>query len=163
MHASSEAAHLGLIVVLKHSRWIFLAGAMMALTACSSLGLDNDEPEADKDAVNPIRQALASGGSVADADRAIEQKDYQRAYDILRPYLVLNPGDDAAKISLAQTYLGRYEGRNAQTILDSLSEDAKDGPKVHMIRGLLIERLSRATDRIATMDEHRTRGDVQSS
>ena len=152
MHASSEAADLELIVGIKHIRWFFLAGVMLALTACTSLGLENDAPAADEEAVNPIRQALASGGSVDDADRAIAQKDYQRAYDILRQHLILNPTDDAAKVSLAQTYLGRYEGRNAQTILDSLSDDAKDAPRVHMIRGLALLVVGELTQATAELE-----------
>lgn len=73
-----------------------------------------------------------------DANRALDRKDYQRAYDILRQHLTLNPTDDLAKLSLARTYLGRNEGRNAQTILDSLSEDSKEAPRAHLLRGLAL-------------------------
>lgn len=140
MHASAEAAYLELIIGLKHSRWIFLAGALVALSACADLGLGlgDGEPVAADDALNPLRLALAPSETVADADRAIESRDYQRAYDILRQHLILDPTDEAAKISLARTYLGRNEGLNAQTILDSLSDETKEIPRVQMLRGLAL-------------------------
>lgn len=138
MPASAEADHPGLTFGLKHSRWIFLASALLALSACDSLGLNGDESITAEDAVNPVQQALASTGSIADAERALDAKDYQRAYDILRQHLIRNPTDDAAKLSLAQTYLGRYEGRNAQTILDSLTDEARDSPRAHLLRGLAL-------------------------
>ena len=142
VHASSEAVHLGLIVSSKHIRSILLAGALLALTACDDLGLglgDGTEKsigEAVADAENPVRQALAGTGTVADADRAIERKDFDLAYTILRQYLVVNPDDDAAKLSLARTYLGRSEGRNAQTVLNTLSEETKESPRAKLLRGL---------------------------
>lgn len=140
MHASAEAAYLELIIGLKHSRWIFLAGALVALSACADLGLGLGDGElvAVEDALNPLRLALTPNETVADADRAIESRDYQRAYDILRQHLVLDPTNEAAKISLARTYLGRNEGLNAQTILDSLSDETKEIPRVQMLRGLAL-------------------------
>lgn len=140
MHASAEAAYLELIIGLKHSRWIFLAGALVALSACADLGLGlgDGEPVVVEDALNPLRLALTPSATVADADRAIESRDYQRAYDILRQHLVLDPTNEAAKISLARTYLGRNEGFNAQTILDSLSDETKEIPRVKMLRGLAL-------------------------
>lgn len=143
VHASSEAVHLGFIVGLKHSRSIFLVSALLALSACD-IDLDlwqSDEEaaeEAVEEAVNPVREALASGVSVAEAERALDRKDYQRAYDILREILVVDPTDDAAKLALARTYLARSEGHNAQIILDSLSEEARDSPRAHMLRGLAL-------------------------
>ena len=125
-------------MVLKHSRWIFLAGALMALTACESLGLNNDEPEVAENNLTALQLALVSQGSLADANRALDAKDYQRAYNILRQYMVINPTDDAAKLSLARTYLGRSEGRNATTVLDTLSEEAQDTPQAHLWRGLAL-------------------------
>jgi len=136
--ASVEAAHPGWTFGLKHSRWIFLGSVLMALTACDSLGLNNDEFPTAETSPNPVKQASASQRSVADADRALDAKDYQRAYEILRQHLVVNPTDDAAKLSLARTYLGRHEGRNAQTVLDSLSEEAQDTPRSHLLRGLAL-------------------------
>lgn len=138
MPASAEADPPGLTFGLKHSRWIFLASALLALSACDSLGLNGDDLVTAEDAVNPVQQALASTGSIADAERALDAKDYQRAYDILRQHLIRNPTDDAAKLSLAQTYLGRYEGRNAQTVLDSLTDEARDSPRAHLLRGLAL-------------------------
>jgi Flp pilus assembly protein TadD len=142
--ASSNAVYLGLIVSSKHIRSIFLASALMALSACADLGLglgDGQEgavEEAVEDATNPVRQALGGGGTVADADRAIERKDFDLAYTILRQYLIVNPDDDAAKLSLARTYLGRSEGRNTQTVLNTLSEETKDSPRAKMLRGLAL-------------------------
>jgi len=140
VHASAEAAYLDLIIGLKHSRWIFLAGALVALSACADLGLGlgDGEPVVVEDALNPLRLALTPSATVADADRAIESRDYQRAYDILRQHLVFDPTNEAAKISLARTYLGRNEGFNAQTILDSLSDETKEIPRVKMLRGLAL-------------------------
>lgn len=138
MRASVEAIYLELIVGLKRSRWIFLAGVLMTLSACDSLGLGDGEPAIAEQDVNPIRLALASGISVEEANRALERKDYDTAYNLLRQHLVLNPGDDAAKISLARTYLGRHEGLNAQTILNSLADESKENPQFHMLRGLAL-------------------------
>ncbi len=138
MPASAEADPPGLTFGLKHSRWIFLASALLALSACDSLGLNGDDLVTAEDAVNPVQQALASTGSIADAERALDAKDYQRAYNILRQHLIRNPTDDAAKLSLAQTYLGRYEGRNAQTVLDSLTDETRDSPRAHLLRGLAL-------------------------
>jgi Flp pilus assembly protein TadD len=142
--ASSKAVHLGLIVSSKHIRSIFLVSALMALSACADLGLGlgDGEEEAVEEAVDvatdPLRQAFAGGGTVADADRAIERKDFDLAYTILRQYLIVNPDDDAAKLSLARTYLGRSEGRNTQTVLNTLSEETKDSPRAKMLRGLAL-------------------------
>lgn len=138
MPASVEAVHLGRTFGLKHSRWIFLVSALMALTACDSLGLNNGEPEAAESGLNPVQKALASGGSVADANRALDDKDYERAYGLLRQHLAINPTDDDAKLSLARTYLGRLEGRNAEIVLDSLSEEYQDTPQAHLVRGLAL-------------------------
>lgn len=138
MPASVDAVHLGLIVGLKRFRWIFLAGALVALSACDSLGLDNVVSDDQEQSDNPVRQALAAQGSVDDANRALDDKDYERAYEILRQHLTLNPTDDAAKLSLARTYLGRNEGHNAQIVLDSLSEDFDENPQVQLLRGLAL-------------------------
>ena len=137
VRASAKAVYLKLVIGLKHSRWIFLAGALLALSACTSFGPGLDETEAPIDD-SLIRQALAAGASVEEADAALDRKDYDTAYNILRQYMILNPGDDAAKLSLARTYLGRYEGLNAQTALNSLSDEAKDDPRVHMLLGLAL-------------------------
>lgn len=138
MPASVEAVHPGLTFGLKHSRWIFLASALVTLSACDSLGLNGDDLVTAEDAVNPVQQALASTGSVADAERALDARDYQRAYSILRQHLIRNPTDDAAKLSLAQTYLGRNEGHNAQAVLDSLTDENQDSPRAHLLRGLAL-------------------------
>jgi Flp pilus assembly protein TadD len=137
VRVSAKAVYLELILVLKHRRWIFLAGALLALNACSSFGPGLDD-DAANEGVNPVRQALASSVSVEDADAAIARKDYDAAYGILRQYLIINPSDDAAKISLARTYLGRHEGLNAQTALNSLTDEAKEEPRVHMLLGLAL-------------------------
>ncbi|NNE82530.1 MAG: tetratricopeptide repeat protein [Alphaproteobacteria bacterium] len=111
----------------------------MVLSACTELGLDGaGQPSLSEETVDPVREALASNVSLEDANAALENKDYDTAYDLLRQYLVFNPSDDAAKISLARTYLGRNEGRNAQTILDSLSKDARESAEISMIRGLAL-------------------------
>jgi Flp pilus assembly protein TadD len=136
----------------KHSRWIFLACALIALSACDSLGLDGDASATAEEAPNPVREALASQGSVDDANRALDAKDYQRAYNILRQHLVRNPSDDAAKLSLARTYLGRGEGRNAQTILDSLSDDAKEAPQAKMVRGLALLIVGERVEAVAQLE-----------
>ena len=139
MRASVNSVYLELFTGLKQRRWIFLAGAMLALSACSGLGPGPDESEvAAKADIDPVREALSSGVSVEAANQAIEQKDYDSAYNTLRQYLILNPDDDAAKVSLARTYLGRHQGLNAQTVLNSLSEEAKDTPQVHMLLGLAL-------------------------
>ncbi len=155
MHASSEAIHLGLIFSFKHSRLLLLAGALLALSACDQLGLGDSasEEEALAETVNPVRQALANSGSVVDAERAIENRDYERAYNILRQYLIANPDDEAGKLMLARTYLGRGEGRNAQTVLDTMSEEAQEAPRAHMVRGLallLIGSRNEATEQLET-------------
>ena len=56
MHASAEAAYLELIIGLKHSRWIFLAGALVALSACADLGLGlgDGEPAAEEPWILPF-------------------------------------------------------------------------------------------------------------
>lgn len=134
--AKSEARHLSLLVRTKQSRWMLLAAAMVALSACETLGVEQNQSELTKEAIDPIRQSLASAGAVADAERALDEEDYERAYSILRQYLALNPSDDKAKLLLARTYIGRNQGRNAETILDALSDKAKDTAQAEMLRGL---------------------------
>lgn len=138
MFSSVETVHLGLTFELKRRRWIFLVGALAVLTACDSLGLNNGDSPAAEASLSQPHQDTPPLGSVADAERALDAKDYQRAYEILRQHLAANPTDDAAKLSLARTYLGRHEGRNAQTILDSLSEPIQDTPQAHLLRGLAL-------------------------
>ncbi|NKB50582.1 MAG: tetratricopeptide repeat protein [Alphaproteobacteria bacterium] len=134
---------------------------MLALSACEDLGLESGEqPPLSAEEVNPVRQALAAGVSVEEANAALARKDYDTAYDKLRQYLILNPSDDGAKISLARTYLGRNEGLNAQTILDSLSEEARDSAEVGMLRGLALliegERVEAAGYLVAALAEDPT-------
>ena len=141
MRASVEAVYLDLIVELKIGRQIFLTAALLALSACSGFGLGLDDGKPADESVDTVSQALATQsprGTVADADRALERKDYETAYDILRQHMIFDPTNEAAKISLARTYLGRHEGRNAQTILDSLSDETKDSAQFHMLRGLAL-------------------------
>lgn len=139
MRASANAVTSELIVGMKTRRWIFLAGALLVLSGCAELGLDGaDQPPPSEEADNPIRLALAANVSLDEANTALANKDYDTAYNVLRQYLILNPSDDAAKISLARTYLGRNEGRNAQTILGSLSEEASKSAEISMIRGLAL-------------------------
>lgn len=139
VRASANAVTPKLIIGLKTRRWIFLAGALLVLSACTELGLDGaGQPPLSEETVNPVRQALAANVSLEDANTALDNKDYETAYNLLRQHLVLNPSDDGAKISLARTYLGRNEGRNAQTVLDSLSEEASQSAEISMIRGLAL-------------------------
>lgn len=152
MLASVESAHLGLTFELKCSRWIFLVGALAVLTACDSLGLNSGEPPAAETSLSQLQQDTPPLGSVADAERALDAKDYQRAYDILRQHLVANPTDDAAKLSLARTYLGRHEGRNAQTVLNSLSDQAQDTPQSHLLRGLALLVVGKRTEAAAQLE-----------
>lgn len=156
--ANSEAPHLSLLVGLRQSRWMLLAAAMAALSACETLGLDQkNADELTDEEINPIRQSLASAGSVADAERALDEQDYDRAYNVLRQHLVLNPGDDAAKLLLARTYIGRNQGRNAETVLDALSDDAKETAQAKMLRGLALvvigERAAAVTQLEAALDQ----------
>jgi Flp pilus assembly protein TadD len=111
----------------------------LVLSACTELGLDAAEaPSLSGAADNPVNRALAANVSLDEANTALENKDYDTAYNLLRQHLVHNPSDDAAKISLARAYLGRNQGRNAQIVLDSLSEEAGKGAQISMIRGLAL-------------------------
>lgn len=141
-----------MIFGLRYSRPLLVAGALIALSGCTTLGLGEDEQAVEEEDVNPVRQALAAGGSVDDANRALERNDYARAYDILRQHLVLNPTDDAAKLAMARVYVGRSEGRNAQTILNSLSDESKGSAQAHLLRGLALLVLDQRADSMVELE-----------
>lgn len=137
MRANAESVFQNLIPGLHRSRWVFLAVALAVLSACDTLALNGEEPVGGAQAAAPAQSAPPRGPVVA-ANRALDAKDYERAYTVLREHLILNPDDDAAKLALARTYLARREGRYAQTVLNSMSPEAQDSANANTVRGLAL-------------------------
>ena len=124
-----------------------LALALGVLSACQGVG---QQPGADFDPLKaadvPQNPALAEGrDSLAEGQRALEARDYERAYKIFRKHVVIDPKDEAAKLGLARAYLGRGESHSALTVLDTLAEGGRKRPEASVLRGLALLSQGRLT------------------
>jgi Flp pilus assembly protein TadD len=111
---------------------ILLLCSLTLLSACAS----TNEPAALN--FGQLREAASQHDSMEEARLALRARDFDRAHEILRNHVVVNPDDDDAKLSLAEAYIGRGEGRNARTVLETLSKEARDRPTAFTLHGLAL-------------------------
>ncbi len=76
--------------------------------------------------------------SITDADKALNQDDYETAIEIYRQYLEENPDSYEAQFGLARAlaYSGNHE--DAIKVLDELLADHPDDPDAHLLRGRVL-------------------------
>ncbi len=97
-----------------------------------------------------LESSLAA--SIADADRALSQNDYETAIEIYRQYLEENPVSYEARFGLARALAYSGSREEAIRVLDELLADHPNDPDAHLLRGRVLSWGKRFTEAEEDLD-----------